>query len=78
MSQIQTGKPAINAVLVVDGTAFAQCSAINASADATATVIFASGRSIASYQLHKGYNPIQATKLSSISTGTHWAVYSEA
>ena len=70
-----SARPAVDCVVIADGTAFPVCAAINASADATATVTFANGSVVSSYQLHKGINPIQATKLASISTGTHWALY---
>jgi hypothetical protein len=70
-----SSRPAGDAVAIVDGAVFTRCAAINASADCTATITFASGRVVTGYALIKGINPIQATKASSISTGSLWALY---
>jgi hypothetical protein len=77
MSQIQSGRPATDCVAIVSGVVFTQCAAINASAACTADITFASGRTVTGYALTAGINPVQATKVANISTGSLWALYNE-
>ena len=70
----RTARPAPGIVLIDSGVSFEPCAAINASTDVVGEVVTAGGQTVPDYYLHKGYNPVQLTKVT-FASGSLWALY---
>lgn len=70
----EKARPAIGGHVVVSGASFQRCAGLLCSEDIAADILFADGDEISSVPLQKGYNPVQATKVT-FSTGAIIALY---
>jgi ABC-type uncharacterized transport system permease subunit len=72
----QSTRPAVGGVPIVTGVPFEACACVNSSIDMSVDVTWADGKVQVGYFLHKGYNPIQVTKIS-FGAGSLTALYNK-